>query len=89
MRIKKNYVLRQIAESWVVLPLAEETINFSGMLTLNESGAMLWKLLETGADQDALVEALTSEYTVSAEQAKADVDEYLNKLIRAGCVTAD
>lgn len=89
MRLKENFVLRQIAETWVVLPLAEETVNFSGMLTLNESGAMLWKLLEAGADRSTLIQTLTSEYTVSAEQAKNDVDEYLNKLIGAGCVVAD
>lgn len=89
MRVKENYVLRQIAETWVVLPLAEETVNFSGMLTLNDSGAMLWKLLEKESDRKALVNALTSEYTVSDEQAANDVDEFLDKLIQAGCIVVD
>lgn len=84
MRIKKNFVLRRITEAWVILPLAEETVNFAGMLNLNETGAMLWKLLEKGADRDTLVQALTSEYAVSTEQAQEDVEEYLNKLFKAG-----
>lgn len=86
MKLKKDFVLRQIADTWVVLPLGQETIGFNGMLTLNESGALLWKALETGADADALVSVLTGEYIVSESQAQKDVEEFLHKLVQAGCV---
>ena len=86
MKLKKNFVLRQIVDTWVVLPLAEQTVDFSSMLTLNDSGAMLWKALEQGTDRDGLVCALTSEYEVSSKEAEADVDAFLNKLVQAGCV---
>lgn len=89
MKIKKDYALRQVADTWVVLPLAEETVNFSGMLTLNPSGVMLWRELEKGCGKDALTEALISEYEVSLEQAQADIDEFLNKLIQIGCIEED
>lgn len=85
MKLKKDYVLRQVANTWVVLPLGQEAVSFNGMLTLNESGALLWKALEDGADQDALVKALTGEYVVSETQARADVEEFLRKLNQAGC----
>ena len=58
MKLKKNFVLRQVAGTWVVLPLGAETVHLSGMLQLNEAGAMLWRVLEEGGSQDALVEAL-------------------------------
>lgn len=86
MRLKKDFALRQIADTWVVLALAEETVNFSGMLTLNDSGAMLWKILEEKCELEALVEALVSEYEVPEEQAKVDAQEFINKLIEAGCI---
>ena len=86
MRIKKDYALRQVADTWVVLPLAEETLNFSGMLTLNDSGAMLWKVAEKKCDVAAFTEALLAEYEVTEEQARADAEEFLNKLVNAGCV---
>lgn len=86
MKLKENFVLRQIVDTWVVLPLAEQTVDFSGMLTLNESGAMLWKVLEQNGDREELVRTLTSEYEVSFEEAKNDVDAFVNKLIQAGCV---
>ena len=60
MKIKKNFALRTIAGMQVVFPLSEETLNFNGMLTLNESGVMLWKMLEDGCTHDDMVNALTS-----------------------------
>lgn len=85
MKLKKDFVLRQVADTWVVLALGEASIDFSGMLTLNESGAMLWRVLEQGGDRDALADALTAEYDVSRELALTDVDAFLNKLLMAGC----
>ena len=86
MKLKKNFVLRQVAGAWVVLPLGAETVNFSGMLQLNDSGAMLWRVLEAGGDKEALVDALLGEYDVTREQAEADVQEFLAKLTQAGCM---
>ena len=86
MKISDKFVLRQVAGEWIVLPVAEKTVNFNGMLTLNETGLILWKLLEQGSTREALAQALTDEYDVTNEQALADVDEYLGKLERAGCL---
>ena len=86
MKISDKFVLRQVAGSWIVLPVAEKTVDFNGMLTLNETGLMLWKLLEKGSSREALAQALTDEYDVTFAEALADVDEYLGKLERAGCL---
>lgn len=86
MKIKKDYVLRQVTDTWVVLPLGDAAVDFSGMLTLNESGAMLWRVLEQGADRESLTAALLAEYEVSRQQAMADVEIFLNKLLQAGCL---
>lgn len=86
MKINNSFVLRKVAQTWVILPLADENVNFNGMMTLNDSAAMLWHTLEQGADRDDLVKALTSEYAVSVQQAQADVDELIQKLHSAGCI---
>lgn len=86
MKIKEGFLLRQVADTWAVLPVGQACVDFNGMLTLNDSGAMLWKTLEQGADREALAEALLAEYDVSREIALADADEFLEKLKKAGCV---
>ena len=86
MKIKETFSLRQVAGTWVVLPLAESTLDFNGKLTLNESGHLLWKALESGCDSDDLVKILLEEYDVSVDEAQKDVNEYLEKLDQAGCL---
>ena len=86
MKVNDEFILRQVADKWVVLALGNASIDFSGMLTLNESGVMLWQSLEQGADREKLVDVLTAEYAVSREVASQDVDEFLAKLAKAGCL---
>jgi len=86
MRIRKDFILRQIAGQWVILPLAGNSADFSGMVKLNEAGVMLWKLLEKGCSLDALVDALVAEYQISRELAAADAERFLEKLSGIGCI---
>lgn len=86
MKIKENFVLRNVADTWVVLPLGEATLDLNGMLTLNDSGVVLWRTLEAGCDKKALIKALTDEYDVSDDIASVDVDEFLQVLRKAGCI---
>ena len=86
MKLKENFVLREVAGTWMVLPLLQDTLDFNGMIRLNGSGAVLWKCLEQGGDRQALTEALTSRYKVSSEQASGDVEEFLEMLKKIGCL---
>ena len=86
MKIKEGFVLRQVASNWVVLPVGQASVNFNGIISLNESGVLLWHALENGGDREALADALLDEYEVSRDVALADVDEFLSALTKAGCI---
>ena len=87
MKLNEEFVLRQVADTWVVMPLGQTSVDFSGMLTLNETGAVLWQALEAGGDSLALAKALKDEYDVAEEEVLADVDAFLAKLQEIGCIT--
>ena len=89
MRLKKDLVIRQVADTWIVLALADSEVNFDGILTLNESAVLLWRELEKGANKDAMIDALISEYNVDRKQASEDIDAFLRKLIEAGCISEE
>ena len=86
MKIKEGFVLRQVADNWVVLPVGQASVNFNGMISLNESGALLWRTLEQGGDRNAMADALLDEYDVEREEALADVDAFIAALTKAGCI---
>jgi hypothetical protein len=77
MRIADGYLLREIAGSWVVVPLGARLVQLNGLISLNESGALLWKRLEKGADKNELIQLITEVYDVTRTEAAADVDEFL------------
>lgn len=86
MKIKKDFILREVAGSWIVVPIGTALVNFNGMITLNETGAFLWRALEIGADEHALVKALTSEYNVSLSTAETDIGLFIKKMKEIGCL---
>ena len=86
MKLKENFVLREVAGTWVVLPVSAANVDFNGMLTLNESGAVLWDALAKGGSREDLADALTAEYTVDRATALSDVDEFLEMLAKVGCL---
>ncbi len=77
MKVKKGLMLREIAKQWVVVPLGSRVVELNGIITLNESGAFLWRLLEKGAEADELMTALVGEYDVDEATAVRDVERFL------------
>lgn len=83
MRIKEDFFLKSIAGMQVVVPVGTENVNFQGMITLNETGAFLWKLLSEERTEEQLIAALLEEYDVSEETATADISRFVAKLREA------
>lgn len=80
LKIKNGFMLRQVAGSYIVIGIGAEAVDFNGMVSINETGAFLWKILEKGADKEDLLAALMQEYDVDEESAKKDITEFLQKL---------
>lgn len=87
MKIKDGYILREVAGSNIIVAVGDESVNFDGIRTINETGAFLWKNLEKGTDEVELVSALMEEYEVDEETAKTDVAEFVNLLINNGLIS--
>ncbi len=82
MKIKNGLLLKEVAGNFVVVPVGN--ISFNAMLTLNETGYLLWKKLEEGAEKEDLVNLLLSEYDITNEIAESDVTAFIEKLEKAG-----
>lgn len=81
MKIKNGFMLREIAGQWVIVPLGARVVEFNGIMTLSESGSILWRLLEKGADEDELVTALLAEYDVDELTARDDVRLFMSTIV--------
>lgn len=86
MKLKEDLVLRQVADTWIILSMAQDVLNFDGILKLNESGAMLWNVLKETGDPQDLIDTLMKQYGVDKQVAQDDVDAFLADLKKAGCL---
>ncbi len=85
MKIKDNFLLKEVAGKTIVVPVGKATLDFNAIITLNETGAFLFaKLQEKDMSEEDLVAALTAEYDVSTEIAAADIKKFVNSIIEAG-----
>lgn len=80
MKIKKGFILRNVAGNNVVVPVGEATIDFNGMMSLNETGAFLFEKMIEGTTKEQLIEQLMSQYEIDADTAKNDVEEFIEKV---------
>ncbi len=86
MKIKDGFMLRKIAENNIVVAVGKATLDFSGLITLNSSGAFLWSLMQNDISVDEMAEKMCELYEVDFETAKLDIDDFISKLKGAGIV---
>lgn len=87
MKISEGFVLKNIADSFVVVPVGENLVDFSAMITINETGAFIWNQLEKGTDIDSIVSSMCAEYDIDEDSARIDAMEFIkileeNKVIK-------
>lgn len=86
MKIKKGFVLRKVGKEQVVVTIGSAATLLNGLIKLNASGVVLWKKLEQGAERSELVDTLVNTYGISAAAAEADVEAFLQPLVKIGCI---
>ncbi len=86
MKIKSGFMLREIAGQSVVVPLGARVIEFNGIMTLSESGALLWRELEKDSTVDEMVEILLSEYDIDRETAQNDVEQFVKSMVETSII---
>lgn len=80
MKIKEDFILRKVADSYVVVPVNNMSLDFNGIINLNETGAFLFEILQKGADREELLKKMLDEYDVTHEKASSDIDIFIQKL---------
>ena len=76
MKLKDGFLLRALGDSFVVVPVGQASIDLRGMITLNGSGAFLWKALQEEQTEASLVQALTQTYDFDEAVATNDVQSF-------------
>lgn len=79
-RASSGYVVREIADEFLLVPVQMQEGLDDQIAVINETGKFLWERLTEGSTVKALLQSMTEEYQVSQEEALADIIEFLSKL---------
>lgn len=80
MKIKNEYIMRNIAGDDVLVPIGKTVTDFNGLIILNEMAKFIWEKMIEVESEDELLNCILDEYEVEKDVAKADLDEFLNIL---------
>lgn len=83
MKLKEGFILREVGEDTVVVP-ADEIFDMNLMITLNDTGCFLWKLLESETTVEELLEKVLSEYDTDEQTALQFIENFIRKLDENG-----
>ena len=88
MKAKKGFNLRTICGENIIVAEGKENIDFSNIISMNESSAYLWREVQK-MDQfttEDIARLLTEEYEVDINTAKSDAQVIADQWIEAGIV---
>ena len=90
MIIKDHFVLQEIDDEYIVVPVGSESEHLNGIIKLNETGAFLWKMmLHQSVSEKELASALAYQYEVDIKKAHEDTDVFLKIIDSFGCIEQD
>ncbi len=80
MKLKSTIILRKIAGETILVPVGEDAVRVNGLITVNEVGTFICEQLKEERTVDALVAAVTAQFDVDAQNARADITSFIHTL---------
>ena len=82
-------MLQEIVDEFIVVPIGEDADRLEGIISLNSTGAFLWKLLLQNKSLVDLQNALIQEYSIDPDVAYSDLKIFIEQLSDLGCLDSD
>ena len=80
MEIKKDFVLREVGGTYVIVATGPTSKNFKKIVTLNESGAFIFRKLKENFSINDVKAAVLEEYDINDVQVDKDINQFINTL---------
>lgn len=84
MKLKNKYVIRNVADRAVAIPVENGTEQSDGVITLNSTGAFIFSLVNDGVCEEEIAARFFEEYDVTKQEAKKAVSDFAESLKQKG-----
>lgn len=89
MILSDNYLLKEIADFYVLIPVGQNIIDYKHMIDLNKTSGFICKCLETEMTYEELLNRFYMEYSTDNQDKpilKQDLDEFLEQAKQKGII---
>jgi len=86
MKIKEGFLLREIAGTYIVVPIGERVIDFKGMMVLNSVSADVWGFLSEHRNYDEVIEYILGMYEVDRQTVENDLNDLFRQMEANGVI---
>lgn len=87
MKQKEGFKLRHVGSEHILVAEGLENIDFSKIISLNDSASMLWEAVEgTDFSANTLADLLTTHYDIDKDTALEDAKNLIRNWSEAGIV---
>lgn len=86
MKIKEGFVLRKVADEYIVMPTGGNIAKFDGAVALNEVSAFIFEKMQAPVSKEDLLIAVLNEYDVESDVAAKDIDALISKFDEMGII---
>ncbi|MBR3646971.1 MAG: PqqD family protein [Paludibacteraceae bacterium] len=80
MKLKYDFAVREICGETVAVAIGEGSRVYHNIISLNETARDIFKLIQEGNDEDAIVTKMMAEYDVTEERLRPEVQALIAKL---------
>lgn len=78
MKIKDGFMLRKFGGKWLAVTVDDAADEKNILITLNNTGAFVWGLLQQESEYSYIISKLVENYEVEEAVARKDLDNFLN-----------
>lgn len=86
MKKIEEFIAREIAGEYVMMPVGKTAQKFNGLILANEVSAFIWEHIESVKNTEELVDLICKEFDVSYEEAWKDTVELISQMETAGWI---
>lgn len=84
MKVSNEFILREVAGEYILVPVGAAAVKLNGLITLNEIGAFIFKVLQKEQTEESVVKKILEEYEIDFETATEDLKAFLQQMREIG-----
>ena len=84
----EQFISRQIADEFLLIPVAHQLNGENWLFVLNEVGARVWELIDGGRSVQQIEQLLLDDFDTTPEQLEEDLLRLLDQLQELGAIEA-